>query len=213
MKVSKWLAVIPPYLAVWAGMVIFHSAWGALLGFHSAILFSVFITRPAQSIVSLFKSKLIQKQAGTTLKIIVIGGFILCATCGISLYELRFILGMTPRLASQLASFGLTRFTLPAFMAYFSLVNPFLEEYFWRIHLGSDLKGFYIGDLAYASYHAILLINIVPALSILFCIACLTAVGWYWRQLSREDDGSFTSVLGHMVADFSIVMVVYILIK
>ena len=43
------------------------------------------------------------------------------------------------------------------FIAYFSLVNPFIEEYFWRGVLGSNTKKFYIGDLVYAGYHALVL--------------------------------------------------------
>ncbi len=49
----------------------------------------------------------------------------------------------------------------PLFIAYFSLVNPFFEEYFWRGVLGSNSKKLYIGDAAYAGYHILILWNSV----------------------------------------------------
>ncbi len=96
--------------------------------------------------------------------------------------------------------------------AYFSLINPLLEEYFWRAFLGSDTKGFYIGDLLYAGYHALVLINKVSYFTIIFSIACLTFVGWLWRKIKREDDGLLAPVLGHMAADISILTAVYLII-
>jgi len=49
----------------------------------------------------------------------------------------------------------------------------------------------------------------VHPLSILFAVTILISAGWLWRQFSREDEGLLAAVLGHMVADFSILMVVY----
>lgn len=38
----KWIVLVLPYFAVWAGLFIFKSAWLALTGFHLAILLAVF---------------------------------------------------------------------------------------------------------------------------------------------------------------------------
>ena len=35
-------------------------------------------------------------------------------------------------------------------------------------------------------------------------------MGWFWRQISREDEGLLAAVLGHMAADFSILFAVYL---
>jgi hypothetical protein len=94
-------------------------------------------------------------------------------------------------------------------IVYFSLVNPFVEEYFWRGVLGSNSKKLHIGDVVFAGYHALILWGRVYPLSILFAVIILTSAGWLWRQFSREDDGLLAAVLGHMVADFSILMVIY----
>jgi hypothetical protein len=143
----------------------------------------------------------------------VIFNILLCGLSGFGVYYLRPFVGLTSDFAAQMAEFGLHASSMPAFIMYFSLVNPFLEEYFWRAFLGSDTKGFFIGDLLYAGYHAIILINRVSLFAVLFTIACLTFMGWLWRQTKRVQNGLLASALGHMAADFSILMAVYSIIR
>ena len=93
--------------------------------------------------------------------------------------------------------------------AYFALVNPMLEEYFWRRYMGNPTNGFYIYDLIYAGYHALVLIGKVPMHAIIFALTVLTFAGWLWRQVAREDRGLLAPVLGHMAADFTILVAVF----
>ncbi len=119
------------------------------------------------------------------------------------------VFGVSSDLPVQLRSMGLTPASWPLFIAYFSLVNPFIEEYFWRGVLGSDVKGFYIGDVVFASYHAMILWGRVSPLAILFAVMILVSAGWLWRQISREDGGLLAASLGHMIADFTILLTIY----
>lgn len=101
-------------------------------------------------------------------------------------YDLIFFwsyFGFADDPSEQGESLGLKASTWPAFIAYFALVNPFMEEYFWRGYFGNPAKGLYIYDFVYA--------------------------GWFWRQVSREDHGLLAPVLGHMMADFTIAIAVY----
>jgi hypothetical protein len=197
---KKWLIPILPYLAIWAGLFLFKSAWFTLIGFHIAILLMLAIVRPNIPVNILFKSK--------HPKWILIS-ILFCSTSGIGLYFLWNIFGITHDLPAQLQAIGLNSSSWFAFIAYFSLVNPFIEEYFWRGVLGSDSKKLYIDDVIFAGYHALILWGRVHPLSILFAVIILTSAGWIWRQFSREDGGLLAAVLGHMVADFSILMVIY----
>jgi hypothetical protein len=199
---KKWLIPILPYLAIWAGLFLFKSAWFTLIGFHVAILLALALAfvRPNIPVNILFKSK--------HPKWILIS-ILFCSTSGIGLYFLWNIFGITHDLPAQLQAIGLNSSSWFAFIAYFSLVNPFIEEYFWRGVLGSDSKKLYIDDVIFAGYHALILWGRVHPLSILFAVIILTSAGWIWRQFSREDGGLLAAVLGHMVADFSILMVIY----
>ncbi|MBI5351813.1 MAG: CPBP family intramembrane metalloprotease [Chloroflexi bacterium] len=196
---KKWIAPILPYLAVWAGLFLFKSAWLSLLGFHAAILLVLAIARPNIPIKILFQSRSIKW---------IFANLLLCGLSGMGLYFLWDKFGIASDLPERLESIGLTSSSWAGFIAYFSLVNPFIEEYFWRAYLGSDRRGFHIGDLIYAGYHGLIMINKMHILSILFALTCLTFIGWFWRQSRREDEGLLTAVLGHMAADFSILVCV-----
>jgi membrane protease YdiL (CAAX protease family) len=197
---KKWFAPILPYLAVWAGLFFLKSAWLTLLGFHVAILIAIAIVRPPIPIIILFKSK--------NLKWILIS-VLFCSTSGIGLYFLWNMFGVAPNLPAQLQSIGLNSSSWFAFITYFSLVNPFVEEYFWRGMLGSHSKKPHIGDVVFAGYHVLILWGKVQPLSILFAVIILISAGWIWRQFSHEDGGLLAPVLGHMIADFSILIVIY----
>ncbi|MBI5951816.1 MAG: CPBP family intramembrane metalloprotease [Chloroflexi bacterium] len=201
MSDKKWLTPILPYLAVWAGVYLFKDAWFALIGFHVAILLVLAIVRPNIPINSLFKSRFPQW---------VLMNVIFCSASGIGLYFLWDLFSVVPDLPAQLGSMGLNSpVSWFVFIAYFSLINPFIEEYFWRGVLGSNSKKLYIGDLVYAGYHGVVLWGKVPPSIILFALITLTSAGWFWRQSSREDEGLLAAVLGHLVADFSILLVVH----
>jgi CAAX protease family protein len=196
----KWFAPILPYLAVGIGLFWLHQAWMTLLGFHVGILVSLWLAKPALPINILFKSHDIRW---------VLLSILLCGSSGVSLYFLRSSFGIVSDLSAQLESFGLTRSGLPLFMTYFVLVNPLLEEYFWRGYLGSRTKGLFPSDFAYAGFHGMILVNKVHMSAVLYSLIVLIAVGWLWRQIAREDGGLLAPVLGHMAADFTILMAVY----
>ncbi len=204
MKPLKWCAPLFPYLAVWVGLFWFKSAWLALAGFQIAILFVLVIARPNIPIDILFRTNH-SKWIFTSMA--------LCASSGLAIYYLRQFLGMTENLSSQLEGIGLNKSTWPWLITYFSLVNPFIEEYFWRGYLGSERTGFDIGDLIYAGYHGLVLMGKIHPLMIFLALVGLTFIGWFWRQISRADDGLLIPVLGHLAADFSILMSVYLITR
>jgi len=196
---KKWLAPILPYLAIWTGLFLFKSAWLALAGFHLAILFALFIARPALPINLLFKSKRPK---------LILANILLCGGSGILLYFFWDRFGIASDLSSQLDVIGLNSSSWPAFIIYFSCVNSFIEEFFWRGFLGNDIKTLAIGDFIFAGYHMLVLYGKVPPLSILLVFVLLVTAGWFWRQIRREDEGLLAPTLGHMAADFSILICV-----
>lgn len=197
---KKILAPALPYLAVWMGMFLFNNAWAALLGFHLAILASLLMFRLAVPIEILFKSKYPKW---------IFASILFCSTSGIGLYFLWPVFGVSNNLSAQLLAMGLTPASWPWFLAYFSLVNPFVEEYFWRGVLGNDSLKPYFGDVVFAGYHAMILWGRVHLVFVLFAVSVLVSAGWLWRQISREDGGLLAAALGHAAADFTILFAIY----
>jgi membrane protease YdiL (CAAX protease family) len=196
----KWLTPVLPYLAVIAGLFWFRNAWAGLLGFHLGIVLSLLLARPRIPIRVLFQGDDIR---WTILSIL------LCGSSGVSLYFLWSSFGVVSDLPAHLEAVGLTRSAWPLFITYFVLVNPLIEEYFWRGYLGSRARGLHISDFLYAGFHAFILMGNIKTGSILYSLVVLILVGWFWRQLARIDGGLLAPVLGHMAADFTILMAVY----
>ena len=196
----KRIAPILAYLAVGIGSFSFHSAWGALLGFHIAIIVSLLIARPNIPIKTLITSK--------DVKWIVLS-ILLCGSSGATVYFLWGHFGFASDLSKQVESLGLNISNWKFFIAYFAMTNAFVEEYFWRGYLGSKTKTLHGSDFLYAGFHALILINKVHTYSIIFALTTLVLAGWLWRQIAREDGGLLAPVLGHMAADFTILVTVY----
>ena len=196
----KWLTPLLPYLAVGIGVFWLQNALAALPGFHAAIVLSLLLARSSVPLKALFKSKNIRW---------VILSVLVCGSSGISLYFLWPYLGAIDDLPGQMEMFGLTRASWPLFISYFVLVNPLIEEYFWRGYLGSPTRRLVPSDFFYAGFHGLILMNKVQTGTVLYSLGILVLAGWFWRQLARVDEGLLAPVLGHMAADFTILMAVY----
>lgn len=199
-SLRKWLMPTLPYLAVGIGIFWFRNAWAALLGFHGAIILSLWLARSQFPIKTLLKSNNIRW---------VLLSVLLSGSGGFFLYLFWPFFGIADDLSSHIQALGLSSSNWYMFIAYFSLANPFVEEYFWRGYLGSPTQKLYISDFLYAGFHGMILLGNVKIVSILYSLTVLVLAGWFWRQVVREDQGLLAPVLGHMAADFTILMAVY----
>jgi hypothetical protein len=196
----KWLTTVLPYLAVAIGLFWIRHGFLALVGFHVAIVLAVWLGRSQVPLNILLKSKDIRWVLASTL---------LCGSSGVSLYYLWPYLDFVSDLSAQIERYRLTSATWPFFIAYFTLVNPLVEEYYWRGFLGSTTRNLYPSDFLYAGFHALILWGKVEPAWMFYCLAVLVLAGWFWRQLARVDGGLLAPVLGHMAADFTILMAIY----
>ena len=126
-----------------------------------------------------------------------------------ALYFLWDVFGFADNFSTQIAALGLNASNWQGFIIYCALVNPFVEEYFWRGYLGNKTKSLHTSDFLFAGFHALVLINKVQVGSIVFGLCMLVLAGWFWRQIAREDEGLLAPVLGHMAADLTILVTVY----
>lgn len=197
----KRLAPILAYGAVAIGLFWAHSAWGALLGFHAAMLTALWLDRRNLPPFSLLVKS---KHRRWLIVNLLIGSL-----SGLVLYVLWPWLNIAPDLSTQLEALGLTRTTWPTFILYFTLVNPWIEEFFWRGYLGDSSKWPVLMDFIFAGYHGMLLIGRTGPFTLALALSGLVFAGWFWRQTLREDGGLLAAGLSHMLADLTILLAVY----
>jgi membrane protease YdiL (CAAX protease family) len=201
----KLISALVPYVAVLVGLYVFKNAWIAIGLYHFGIV--------------LF---LIASDRNSLLKKIRTGWNPTMAAAGVGMsvmiFPVVFILWEHMRLENvqlntALADFGLHGTSWFFFMIYFSTVQPFLEELYWRGFLESNHKYVSWTDLAFAGYHILVLAKFIelPWLAAAFVILTMAAYGY--RYFVSRLEGLITPLLSHIVADVSIIAVTYVLIR
>jgi hypothetical protein len=196
------LAPLVPYIAVGLGLFVAHSAWAALIGYH--LLMAACLTFSGTWMEQLRKFR----SAGRLRRIIF--AIVIGASGGIGLFWLWPVFGISPSLGKELLPLGLNPVSWPFFILYFSLVNPWLEEIFWRGWLGSLSKKPVPADVFFAGFHLLVIAAYVRWPSMLFTLLVLSGVGWFWRQLARREGSLLPSSLSHLVADVAVLIAVYL---
>lgn len=94
------------------------------------------------------------------------------------------------------------------FLLYILIVNPALEELFWRKLQSNPGRSVNIEDIAFGLFHILILILFLPFnYSLAFALG-LTAIAWLWRQLRFRYAGLGTVWLAHLGGDVLFVALV-----
>ena len=96
------------------------------------------------------------------------------------------------------------------FIGYVSLVNPWIEEAFWRGAITSRTRKPALVDFLYAGFHLIVMARFVGPSWLLMGLLSLAAIGWFWRITTRLTGSLLPVVVCHMLGDFSIALVLYL---
>ena len=116
-------------------------------------------------------------------------------------------------LNSTLMNFGLHGTSWLFFMIYFSIIQPLLEELYWRGYLARYNKYFSWTDFAFAGYHILVLAWFIKLPWLVIAFIVLIIASFIWRYLAYKLEGLVIPLLSHIVADISIIVVTYILIQ
>jgi uncharacterized protein len=196
-------AGLVPYVTLGIGLFLLHNAWVALLGYHLGMIIILFLDKKLLTVKSLFQN--------SNRKILIINA-VLGGAAGLLIYLMWPFLGLSGNITPFIQSIGLTPAIFPYFMAYFVLINPWLEELYWRGYLGSNSKRLTLHDLLFAGYHIMVLAGQIEIIWLVTVFIILSLTAWFWRQSDRWSQGLATSVISHLVADASIIWVVYIMV-
>ncbi len=192
-------AFVMPYLAVGLGLYAFHNAWAAILGYHAGILALITLGRGWQAARQFRLTK-------SLAHVVTFGLVGLLAGVGVAL--LWPLVGFSPRLPDALLAWGLTPQAWPWFIAYGALVNPWLEEAYWRGWLGSGSSRPVAADAFFGGFHLVILAPFVSVGWLAFAFLVLASTAWFWRQVTRRDGSLLAASLFHLTADVSILLVI-----
>ncbi len=201
----KLISALVPYIAVLIGLYVLKNAWIAIGLYHFSI--TVFL-------IAGDKNSLLKRVCtGWNFRIAVVG-----IVMSVLIFPIIFFLWGHMQLEnaplnSTLANFGLYGTSWFFFMIYFSIVQPFLEELYWRGYLESNRKHFSWTDFAFAGYHILVLAWFIKLPWLVIAFIVLTVAAYIWRYIASKLEGLAVPLLSHIVADVSIVVVTCLLIR
>jgi membrane protease YdiL (CAAX protease family) len=196
----KTLPAFIPYITITIGLLLFHNAWLAMLGYHAGIV--VYL------VCSKTKFKLPFSNDGAK-PVTLVAGFLAGAVVSSFLYLCWPFLSIPEDIGTYLETIGLTKSTWPVFLVYFIIVNPMLEEYFWRYCISSTLKRPVWNDVLFAGYHLLVFYGQVASGWLILVFLGLTAGAWFWRQLNRINGGILASYISHLAADIIVILTIF----
>lgn len=187
-----------PYVAVLVGIHCLSNAWAAILLYHAGMLLF------GGALSGFRVARLLSGFSWWAVPAVLLG-----LTSGPALLLVLALPVTDParpfQLGPALDGLGLRGAGWVGFMAAYTLVNPWLEEWYWREVLATPSPGVSASDLAFAGYHAVVLVRFLPPGPALLLAASLVPVAWAWRQWSRRAGGTLLPALMHLAADASII--------
>jgi membrane protease YdiL (CAAX protease family) len=197
---KKFIAPLVPYITVGIGLLVCHNAWLAMLSYHAAMALILLFSKSHINIRQGYQSKTFW--IPVLLALIGVGA-------GILLYLLWPYLDVPGDFRQYLRSVGLYGWTWPVFIVYASLVNPLLEESYWRGYLGSSAKNITVNDLLFAGYHLLVIGGNVRVIWLIAVFCGLAIAAWFWRQINRMNGGLLVSLISHLTADTAVFLAIY----
>ena len=198
--VKRILPPIIPYITIGIGLLIFYNAWLAILGYHIGMVAVLLLSKTGITIKRAF-----QGNRYWILFITALAG----AISGIFLYILWPLLSVPDDINSYIRSIGLNERTWPVFLAYFILINPWIEEYYWRGYLATVTKRIALNDLLFSGYHLIVLTGQMETIWLFVVFFGMTIGAWFWRQMNRLNGGLLASTISHIMADITVILTIY----
>jgi hypothetical protein len=194
-----WAPLIP-YITIGIGLLVLHSAWIAIVGYHLSMVILLLLAGRKIS----FKQRHESRNYSIVIVAIVLGG-----ASGLLLLLLWPLLSITTNIYVYFQNIGLTAVMWPYFLTYFILINPWLEEYYWRDYLGSDSKRITLNDLLFSGYHILVLAGKINIIWLIVVFIALSLGAWFWRQANRWNQGLMASIASHITADSSVILTIY----
>jgi membrane protease YdiL (CAAX protease family) len=194
-----------PYLAVIAGVFLLKNAFFAILFYHLVLL----------SVIIIIKKRLLirpfLKGFNFILGPLLCLGSILPGVVILTGWPIAHREGI--ELSAIFSTLNLGQGFYMAFAVYACLVNPFLEESFWRGCFDNRAVGPNTIDMLFAGYHALAVFPILKIPYVFLVFAAMFFVGWLFRTIYRLTGGLLIPLLMHIIADIAILCAVGMILR
>lgn len=195
------IGLCSPYLAVILGIWFLKNALAATLFYHAVLLICIYgITR-----FNIFGFFLMGFKWSIGL-VLCLGGIIpgIVILCfwpaarldGIDLAKMMTLLKLYP-------------LWFLFFAIYACLINPLLEEAFWRGCFRNQSFAPDFIDVLFSGYHALAVTCVIRAPFVVFVFLAMVGVGWLFRLVYRKTGGLLIPLLTHCIADIAILYAVW----
>ncbi len=200
----KLAGISIPYTAIFVGLFVFKNAFAAISIYYVGIIIFSGITGGFRFIKSIF--------SGWDIRIAVFA-VIMGVLSGVVVYmawNLSALEGIS--LKDVFAEYGLQGIRVYIFVALAILVNPVIEEVFWRGLLGVKDRRISWLDAAFVGYHVPALLLVIKPLMAILAFIVLCGAGWGLRFIRNKLGGLIVPYFAHLAADISIVISIYFII-
>lgn len=204
-RLFQTAGIMAPYIAVLVGVFWLKNVLLAVLFYHAVLLVCIFgisrlgIFKQLAAGVHRFLTPLFIL-GGLTTGVIILVFWPLAVRSSVDLSHLLALLRLGPP-------------WFLIFAAYACLVNPILEEAFWRGGFENRSPRPTAVDAAFAAYHALAVVPILKPHFVLLVFAAMTFVAWLFRALARRTGGLLTPYLVHLAADIAILAALWSIIR
>lgn len=202
-----------PWLPVWLGMYVFNNIWLTFALYHGLLLL------PVSLMGRRYWSKHLKLPSWHHLAGTVTASAVTCLLVYVLLKWSGSLIVDRERMLASLTSRGFVPALLPVLSVYFVVVNPVLEELFWRGTLinrlpggieNARLPGLFLLSLAFAAWHYLPLRALLsPGFAELTVLAMLAA-GCFETWLYRKTESIILPTIWHaLVFDLPIILVLW----
>jgi hypothetical protein len=198
-RIAKTLAPATPYLTIAGGLLLLHSAWVALVSYHLIAISVMLLSKHDPGFRRVGQSTRLLMPAIST---------VLGASAGVILIGMWNVSGLDWVVPGYMRGSGLSGGAWTLFMVYFVIVNPWVEEFFWRDFLSNPGRCPILNDFLFSGYHLIVFAGLLNPLLLAVSFVVLAVTSWFWRQANRLNGSLLPSIASHIAADLAVVMVV-----
>jgi hypothetical protein len=170
-----------------------HSAWAAIGLYHAGMIAVLFVSRDTEAVRALLRG-FRPAQANLWIFLGILFG-------GLVYFLWPMVRPQGVEVRSLLSSLGLEGASWWAFMAYYGLIHPGIEEAFWRGHIAPRVGRPWISDVVFGGHHVTTMIVFEPPLGVACSAIGLMVLASLWRRIARANGGLAIPWIAHGVAD------------